>query len=158
MDGLGGSISCWLFGDEMGPTPIARGGPGRPETDRFPTHECTRTHHREYLTGFSKRKQERRRFGLAMQKVKDRKARLADREEVSFTWVCMHDDRGGIGIVQSGIHERSRVACRCLTNQPTDRLSGSTTRPFDDSCARRSRRPSRSSHRGRRSCCSRGTG
>lgn len=35
---------------------------------------------REYLTGFSKRKQERRAFGLAMQKVKDRKAKLEDRK------------------------------------------------------------------------------
>ena len=56
-----------------------------------PTHNHT---HREYLTGFSKRKQERRRFGLAMQKVKDRKARLAEREEVracsgaSICWWC----------------------------------------------------------------------
>lgn len=38
--------------------------------------------HREYLLGFSKRKAERRKFGLAMQKVKDRKARLAARGEV----------------------------------------------------------------------------
>jgi len=37
---------------------------------------------REYLTGFSKRKTERRKFGLAMQKVKDRKARLLEREEI----------------------------------------------------------------------------
>lgn len=46
------------------------------------------THNREYLTGFSKRKQERRRFGLAMQKIKDRKARLAGREEVRAGGVC----------------------------------------------------------------------
>lgn len=37
---------------------------------------------REYLTGFSKRKTERRKFGLAMQKVKDRKAMLAVRQQV----------------------------------------------------------------------------
>jgi len=36
---------------------------------------------REYLTGFSSRKRERRAFGLAMQKVKDRKARLKERKE-----------------------------------------------------------------------------
>lgn len=37
---------------------------------------------REYLTGFSKRKKERRTFGLAMQQVKNRKARLMEREEL----------------------------------------------------------------------------
>jgi ribosomal RNA-processing protein 17 len=37
---------------------------------------------RQYLTGFSQRKQERRAFGLAMQKVKDRTARLANRAEL----------------------------------------------------------------------------
>eukprot|EP00588_Corethron_pennatum_P008534 CAMPEP_0194267458 /NCGR_PEP_ID=MMETSP0169-20130528/1946_1 /TAXON_ID=218684 /ORGANISM="Corethron pennatum, Strain L29A3" /LENGTH=267 /DNA_ID=CAMNT_0039008291 /DNA_START=102 /DNA_END=901 /DNA_ORIENTATION=+ len=36
---------------------------------------------REYLTGFSKRKKARRVFGLAMQKVKDRKDRLEERKE-----------------------------------------------------------------------------
>ncbi|GKY92529.1 hypothetical protein MPSEU_000223200 [Mayamaea pseudoterrestris] len=35
---------------------------------------------RKHLQGFSTRKRERRVFGLAMQKVKDRKARLADRQ------------------------------------------------------------------------------
>lgn len=34
-----------------------------------------------YLTGFSSRKQERRAFGLAMQKVKDREARLEENKE-----------------------------------------------------------------------------
>lgn len=37
---------------------------------------------RQYLTGFSQRKQERRAFGLAMQKVKDRTARLEQRAEL----------------------------------------------------------------------------
>ncbi|KAL7425316.1 hypothetical protein ACHAXH_005844 [Discostella pseudostelligera] len=36
---------------------------------------------REYLTGFSTRKKERRAFGLAMQKVKDREAKLEERKE-----------------------------------------------------------------------------
>lgn len=36
---------------------------------------------RNYLRGFSERKQQRRAFGLAMQKVKDRQARLDDRRE-----------------------------------------------------------------------------
>jgi ribosomal RNA-processing protein 17 len=36
----------------------------------------------EYLRGFSKRKEERRAYGLAMQKVKDRKARLEQRAEL----------------------------------------------------------------------------
>jgi Nucleolar protein 12 (25kDa) len=36
---------------------------------------------RKYLQGFSERKQQRRSFGLAMQKVKDRLARLDDRRE-----------------------------------------------------------------------------
>jgi hypothetical protein len=35
-----------------------------------------------YLRGFSKRKEERRAYGLAMQKVKDRKARLEQRAEL----------------------------------------------------------------------------
>jgi hypothetical protein len=54
--------------------------------NQHPTFAPPHPHTREYLTGFSKRKQERRRFGLAMQKIKDRKARLADREEVGG-WV-----------------------------------------------------------------------
>eukprot|EP00586_Coscinodiscus_wailesii_P018038 CAMPEP_0172517436 /NCGR_PEP_ID=MMETSP1066-20121228/284995_1 /TAXON_ID=671091 /ORGANISM="Coscinodiscus wailesii, Strain CCMP2513" /LENGTH=239 /DNA_ID=CAMNT_0013299435 /DNA_START=119 /DNA_END=834 /DNA_ORIENTATION=- len=37
---------------------------------------------KEYLTGFSKRKRERRLFGLAMQKVKDRKAKVDERKEL----------------------------------------------------------------------------
>lgn len=36
---------------------------------------------RQYLRGFSDRKRQRRAFGLAMQKVKDRKAKLEDRRE-----------------------------------------------------------------------------
>jgi len=36
---------------------------------------------RNYLRGFSERKQQRRAFGLAMQKVKDRTAKLEDRKE-----------------------------------------------------------------------------
>lgn len=36
---------------------------------------------RDYLTGFSSRKKERRAFGLAMQKVKDREAKLEERKE-----------------------------------------------------------------------------
>lgn len=36
----------------------------------------------EYLTGFHKRKQARRRFGLAMQEIKDRKERLEERKDV----------------------------------------------------------------------------
>ena len=36
---------------------------------------------KEYLIGLSSRKKERRTFGLAMQKVKDRRARLEDRKE-----------------------------------------------------------------------------
>lgn len=36
---------------------------------------------RKYLRGFSDRKKQRRAFGLAMQKVKDRKAKLEDRRE-----------------------------------------------------------------------------
>ena len=39
------------------------------------------TGRREYLTGFSARKKERRAFGLAMQKVKDREAKLVERKE-----------------------------------------------------------------------------
>ena len=35
----------------------------------------------DYLTGFSKRKKERRAFGLAMQKVKDRQAKVEERKE-----------------------------------------------------------------------------
>ena len=37
---------------------------------------------REYLTGFSARKQQRRAYGLAMQKVKDRKAKLEQRKDL----------------------------------------------------------------------------
>jgi len=36
---------------------------------------------KEYLTGFSTRKKERRAFGLAMQRVKDRRAKLEERKE-----------------------------------------------------------------------------
>ncbi|CAN0486656.1 unnamed protein product [Ectocarpus sp. 12 AP-2014] len=36
---------------------------------------------KDYLTGFHKRKQARRRFGLAMQEIKDRKERLEERKE-----------------------------------------------------------------------------
>jgi len=36
---------------------------------------------KEWLKGFSKRKQERRKFGLAMQVLKDRKAKLEERKE-----------------------------------------------------------------------------
>mmetsp|Transcript_14434 Transcript_14434/g.23871 ORF Transcript_14434/g.23871 Transcript_14434/m.23871 type:complete len:250 (-) Transcript_14434:29-778(-) len=36
---------------------------------------------RKYLRGFSERKRERRAYGLAIQKVKDRKAKLEDRRE-----------------------------------------------------------------------------
>lgn len=39
---------------------------------------------RDYLTGFHKRKLARRRFGLAMQEIKDRKERLEDRKEVRY--------------------------------------------------------------------------
>lgn len=39
------------------------------------------TDRHEYLTGFSTRKKERRAFGLAMQKVKDRQAKLEERKE-----------------------------------------------------------------------------
>eukprot|EP00574_Skeletonema_japonicum_P009998 CAMPEP_0201718988 /NCGR_PEP_ID=MMETSP0593-20130828/4351_1 /ASSEMBLY_ACC=CAM_ASM_000672 /TAXON_ID=267983 /ORGANISM="Skeletonema japonicum, Strain CCMP2506" /LENGTH=281 /DNA_ID=CAMNT_0048209377 /DNA_START=52 /DNA_END=897 /DNA_ORIENTATION=- len=39
------------------------------------------TDRHEYLTGFSKRKKERRAFGLAMQKVKDREAKVEERKE-----------------------------------------------------------------------------
>eukprot|EP00956_Cyclotella_meneghiniana_P010271 scaffold14174_cov46-Cyclotella_meneghiniana.AAC.7 len=35
----------------------------------------------EYLTGFSARKKERRAFGLAMQKVKDRQAKIDERKD-----------------------------------------------------------------------------
>lgn len=62
--------------------------------------------HREYLTGFGKRKQERRRFGLAMQKVKDRKARLAEREEVCVC-ICVYHS------VLAGRRERGSVFCQC---------------------------------------------
>lgn len=37
---------------------------------------------RDYLRGFSERKRQRRAYGLAMQKVKDRKAKLAERKEM----------------------------------------------------------------------------
>ena len=36
---------------------------------------------REYLTSFSSKKKERRTFGLAMQKVKDRRAKLEDKRD-----------------------------------------------------------------------------
>ena len=36
----------------------------------------------DYLTGFSSRKKERRAFGLAMQKVKDRQSKLEERKGV----------------------------------------------------------------------------
>ncbi|KAL7541088.1 hypothetical protein ACHAXR_012590 [Thalassiosira sp. AJA248-18] len=39
------------------------------------------TDRHEYLTGFSTRKKDRRAFGLAMQKVKDREAKLEERKE-----------------------------------------------------------------------------
>ena len=39
------------------------------------------TDRHDYLTGFSSRKKERRAFGLAMQKVKDREAKLEERKE-----------------------------------------------------------------------------
>lgn len=39
------------------------------------------TARREYLTGLSARKKEKRAFGLAMQKVKDRKAKMEERKE-----------------------------------------------------------------------------
>lgn len=44
---------------------------------------------RDYLTGFHKRKQARRRFGLAMQEIKDRKERLEERKEVRERATCM---------------------------------------------------------------------
>ena len=39
------------------------------------------TDRREYLTSFSARKKEHRAFGLAMQKVKDREAKLEERKK-----------------------------------------------------------------------------
>jgi hypothetical protein len=39
---------------------------------------------KEYLQGFSERKKERRAYGLAMQKVKDRKAKLENRAEMKL--------------------------------------------------------------------------
>lgn len=55
--------------------------PGRPLTGCAPLF-CIHAHNRDYLTGFHKRKQARRRFGLAMQEIKDRKERLEERKEV----------------------------------------------------------------------------
>ena len=46
-----------------------------------------------YLTGFSARKKERRAFGLAMQKVKDRKAKIEERKEARERMNKDLDDR-----------------------------------------------------------------
>lgn len=52
---------------------------------------CYYTFQRDYLTGFHKRKQARRRFGLAMQEIKDRKERLEERKEVRcMTCMVLH--------------------------------------------------------------------
>ncbi|KAL7552360.1 hypothetical protein ACHAWF_015657 [Thalassiosira exigua] len=68
-----------------------RGGGGKhsPGGGAFPPHRRRKkveisfdaADRRDYLTGFSSRKKERRAFGLAMQKVKDRKAKLEDRRD-----------------------------------------------------------------------------
>ncbi|KAL9185342.1 hypothetical protein ACHAXT_003119 [Thalassiosira profunda] len=59
-----------------------RGGGGdAPRRPRKLEISFDSTSRREYLTGFASRKKERRAFGLAMQKVKDRKAKLEERKE-----------------------------------------------------------------------------
>eukprot|EP00624_Nannochloropsis_granulata_P004719 evm.model.NODE_33733_length_16673_cov_54.385235.2 len=60
---------------------------------------------REYLTGFSKRKTERRKFGLAMQKVKDRKARLLEREEIRKAKQDVWDE------LPASVKEADAMAC-----------------------------------------------
>lgn len=60
---------------------VGRGGGGGRATGREQAVVFDPAARQEYLQGFSKRKHERRAFGLAMQKVKDRKAKLEQRAE-----------------------------------------------------------------------------
>ena len=74
----------------------------------------------DYLTGFSARKKERRAFGLAMQKVKDRKARLEERGEErerlrKHLGKRRRDSDGQQGNVEAKTHK--------LTNTPFPRRS-----------------------------------
>jgi hypothetical protein len=69
--------------------PTFKKGGARPQSSSAPSQQRHKkveitfdpTGRREYLTGFSARKKERRAFGLAMQKVKDREAKLEERKE-----------------------------------------------------------------------------
>ena len=69
---------------------------------------------RNYLRGFSERKRQRRAFGLAMQKVKDRQARLEDRREHKKSELARIEEAErqkrslqGEGIVPSVLDEES---------------------------------------------------
>ena len=70
-------------GPYKGKSNVKKGGDAGAPPQRHKKVEITfdPTGRREYLTGFSARKKERRAFGLAMQKVKDREAKLVDRKE-----------------------------------------------------------------------------
>lgn len=67
---------------------------------------------RDYLTGFHKRKQARRRFGLAMQEIKDRKERLEERKEVSYV-AHSRDDPHGCSMQETTTEPILRV-CVCI--------------------------------------------
>lgn len=64
------------------PNPARHPLPPRRPSGVHPRGPGTSCDLRDYLTGFHKRKQARRRFGLAMQEIKDRKERLEERKEV----------------------------------------------------------------------------
>ncbi|CAM9686999.1 unnamed protein product [Choristocarpus tenellus] len=67
----------------------------------------------DYLTGFRKRKQARRRFGLAMQQIKDRKERLEERKERRD---ALKDRREELGVVEDlsdfNIKEKARMEAK----------------------------------------------
>jgi hypothetical protein len=93
--GKGGNGSTGSRGNKGGGThhhkgkPAFKKGGARPQSWSAPSQQRHKkveitfdpTGRREYLTGFSARKKERRAFGLAMQKVKDREAKLEERKE-----------------------------------------------------------------------------
>ncbi|CAM9306205.1 unnamed protein product, partial [Scytosiphon promiscuus] len=63
---------------------------------------------KDYLTGFHKRKQARRRFGLAMQEIKDRKERLEERKERRE---ALKERREELGLVQVDFEDGHTQAC-----------------------------------------------
>ena len=71
----------------------------------------------DYLTGFSSRKKERRAFGLAMQKVKDRQSKLEERKGMYISYY-----------VQVIICTYYKLTCKLTKSVQYKRTKRSTTR------------------------------